>query len=155
MGRQFSAAELARLNAEYVRSDTSAIDGSLLANGSVGPGKLSFSFADVAVTGDYADLSGAPALGSAAGMDSGAFATAAQGALADTALQDGSLYATAAQGALADTALQPSDPPLAQYVVVIPLAAGASLDDGSGPVVWEITLEYDADGRLSSASVVP
>ena len=34
------------------------------------------------------------------------FATAAQGAKADTALQNGSLYATAAQGAKADTALQ-------------------------------------------------
>ena len=39
-------------------------------------------------------------------MDSSVFATAAQGALADTALQDATAFATAAQGALADTALQ-------------------------------------------------
>ena len=39
-------------------------------------------------------------------FDSSAFATAAQGALADTALQDATAFATAAQGALADTALQ-------------------------------------------------
>ena len=45
-------------------------------------------------------------LGTAATNDSSAFATAAQGALADTALQDATAFATAAQGALADTALQ-------------------------------------------------
>jgi len=45
-------------------------------------------------------------LGTAATSDSSAFATAAQGALADTALQDATAFATAAQGALADTALQ-------------------------------------------------
>ena len=45
-------------------------------------------------------------LGTAATSDSSAFATTAQGALADTALQDATAFATAAQGALADTALQ-------------------------------------------------
>ncbi len=45
--------------------------------------------------------------GSAAAADTGDFASAAQGALADTALQDAGAFATAAQGALADTALQP------------------------------------------------
>ena len=45
-------------------------------------------------------------LGTAATENATAFATAAQGALADTALQDASVFATAAQGALADTALQ-------------------------------------------------
>jgi len=46
------------------------------------------------------------ALADTALQDATAFATAAQGALADTALQDASVFATAAQGALADTALQ-------------------------------------------------
>ena len=45
-------------------------------------------------------------LGTAATENAIAFATAAQGALADTALQDATAFATAAQGALADTALQ-------------------------------------------------
>ena len=46
------------------------------------------------------------ALADTALQDATAFATAAQGALADTALQDATVFATAAQGALADTALQ-------------------------------------------------
>ena len=46
------------------------------------------------------------ALADTALQDATAFATAAQGALADTALQDATAFATAAQGALADTALQ-------------------------------------------------
>lgn len=43
--------------------------------------------APVATTGAYADLSGRPTLGTAAAHDVGDFATAAQGALADSALQ--------------------------------------------------------------------
>lgn len=93
------------------------------------------SLAPVATSGEYADLSGTPVLGSAAGADVTDFATAAQGALADTAVQSADLsavatsgaygdltgtptlgtasaasvddFATAAQGALADTAVQP------------------------------------------------
>ena len=58
-------------------------------------------------------------LGTAATTDAGDFATAAQGALADSAVQPGDLgtaavadagdFATAAQGALADSAVQPGD----------------------------------------------
>lgn len=58
-------------------------------------------------------------LGTAATTDTSAYATAAQGALADTATQPGDLgtaaaedvgyFATAAQGALADSAVQPGD----------------------------------------------
>ena len=48
-------------------------------------------------------------LGTAATTSASDYATAAQGALADTALQDASAFATAAQGALADTATQPGD----------------------------------------------
>lgn len=43
--------------------------------------------ADVATSGAYGDLTGTPTLGTAASQPSSAFATAAQGALADTALQ--------------------------------------------------------------------
>lgn len=45
--------------------------------------------AQVATSGSYADLSGLPIIGSAAAQSIGAFATAAQGAKADTALQGG------------------------------------------------------------------
>jgi hypothetical protein len=43
--------------------------------------------ATVATTGAYSDLSGLPTLGTAAAADTGDFATAAQGALADSAVQ--------------------------------------------------------------------
>ena len=91
----------------------------------------------VARTGVYSDLTGRPALGTAAALNVEAFAGAAQGAKADTAVQpadlapvatsgsygdlvgvpvlgtaastDATAYATAAQGAKADTAVQPAD----------------------------------------------
>lgn len=44
-------------------------------------------FATVATTGSYSDLSGKPILGTAAALDTSAFATAAQGILADSAVQ--------------------------------------------------------------------
>lgn len=57
-------------------------------------------------SGLYADLSGKPVLGTAAATAITDYATAAQGAKADTALQNAAAFATAAQGAKADTALQ-------------------------------------------------
>lgn len=45
------------------------------------------SLAEVATSGDYDDLTGKPTLGTAAAADTGDFATAAQGGLADTAVQ--------------------------------------------------------------------
>jgi len=47
--------------------------------------------ATVATTGAYSDLSGKPTLGTAAAQDTGAFATAAQGTLADNAVQPADL----------------------------------------------------------------
>lgn len=77
--------------------------------------------ATVATTGAYSDLINKPTLGTAAAQNVGAFATAAQGAKADSALQpsgNGSSLtgitaaqvgaATTAQGAKADSAVQPS-----------------------------------------------
>ena len=43
--------------------------------------------AAVATTGAYSDLTGKPTLGTAAATDATAYATAAQGSLADSALQ--------------------------------------------------------------------
>ena len=93
--------------------------------------------ATVAVSGSYTDLINNPTLGTAAATNATAYATAAQGTLADSATQPGDLaavatsgaysslsgkptlgtaaatnataYATAAQGTLADTATQPGD----------------------------------------------
>jgi hypothetical protein len=62
--------------------------------------------ADAAHNHVLADIADA---GSAAAADTGDFASAAQGALADTALQNAAAFATAAQGATADTAVQPGD----------------------------------------------
>lgn len=72
--------------------------------------------AAVAISGEYTDLSGLPTLGTAATQNADAFATAAQGNLADSAVQpaelgtaayeDASDFATASQGQKADTAVQ-------------------------------------------------
>lgn len=85
-------------------------------NGIAAGADVTPALADVATSGAYGDLTGTPTLGTAAAQNVGAFATAAQGALAESAVQPGDLgtaaaqdasaFATAAQGALADTAIQ-------------------------------------------------
>jgi hypothetical protein len=64
--------------------------------------------ADWNATTGAAKILNKPTLGTAATQDSTAFATAAQGAKADSALQDAAAFATAAQGAKADSAVQPA-----------------------------------------------
>ena len=119
---------------------------------------------DVATSGDYGDLSGRPALGTAAAQDVGAFATSGQGSLADSAVQPADLatvattgsyndltdkpalgtaassnvgdFATAAQGGLADTAVQPART----------IAAGSGLSGGG-------SLAADRTISLSAASI--
>jgi hypothetical protein len=53
-------------------------------------------------SGAYADLTGKPTLGTAAATDSTAYATAAQGTLADSAVQPGDLATVATSGAYSD-----------------------------------------------------
>ena len=75
--------------------------------------------APVATSGSYSDLTDKPTLGTAAAHSASDFATAAQGAKADSAVQPGDLgtaashaasdFATAAQGTKADSALQSFD----------------------------------------------
>ncbi|MFN3261625.1 MAG: hypothetical protein ACE37J_13795 [Pikeienuella sp.] len=117
----------------YVAATAATAAQGALADSAVQPADL----AAVATTGAYADLSGLPALGTAAATDATDYATAAQGALADSAVQPADLaavattgayadlsglpalgtaaatdaadYATAAQGATADSAVQPAD----------------------------------------------
>ena len=104
---------------------------------------LTDDLATVATTGAYGDLTGLPTLGTAAATDAAAYATSAQGSLADSAVQpadlatvgtsgsyadlsglpalgsaaatDATAYATAGQGALADSAIQIVD--LAPYAL--------------------------------------
>lgn len=65
-------------------------------------------FADVAISGAYGDLTGTPTLGTAAAADIGDFATAAQGATADSAVQPGDLATVATSGAYSDLSGAPS-----------------------------------------------
>lgn len=74
------------------------------ADSAVQPGDLTA----VATSGDYADLSGTPSLGTAAGHAATDFATAAQGAEADSAVQPGDLATVATTGAYADLTGKPT-----------------------------------------------
>ena len=64
--------------------------------------------ATVATTGAYSDLSGTPTLGTAASTASSAYATAAQGTLADSATQPGDLATVATSGAYGDLSGTPT-----------------------------------------------
>ena len=88
------------------------------------------------------------ALANTALQDASVFATAAQGALADTALQDASVFATAAQGALADTALQDAS-------VFATAAQGALADSAQQPPSEGAFVDGDKsklDGIAASAN---
>ncbi len=61
--------------------------------------------ATVATSGSYADLTGLPTLGTAAAANTGDFATAAQGALADTAVQPEDIDALGLPAIVANTML--------------------------------------------------
>ncbi len=74
---------MANYNSVYTGAQIDA--GIAAANTATQPGDL----ATVATTGDYADLTNKPTLGTAAATDSTDYATAAQGTLADSALQPG------------------------------------------------------------------
>ncbi|MEL1237110.1 MAG: hypothetical protein VXA61_10590, partial [Candidatus Neomarinimicrobiota bacterium] len=81
------------------------VDGVLpITNG--GTGSDTAPMVGLITSADVASARAILGLGTAATTALTDYATAAQGALADTALQDATAFATAAQGALADTALQ-------------------------------------------------
>ena len=86
---------------------------------------------------DATDARSILGLGTAATTDSSDYATAAQGALADTALQDATAFATAAQGLLADTALQASN----------------NLSDITNVVAARTALGIDVSGTDNSTNV--
>ena len=101
-------------------------------------------------------------LGTAATENATAFATAAQGALADTALQDATAFATAAQGALADSAQQPPsegafvDGDKSKLDGIAASANNYSLPDATASTLGGIkvgtNLAIDSDGVLSSTN---
>lgn len=66
------------------------------------------SLAKVATSGKYVDLSGLPALGSAAAKDITAFATATQGGKADSAVQPAALALVATSGKYTDLSAKPT-----------------------------------------------
>ncbi len=70
---------------ENTNAFTDALQNKL--NGIAAGADVTPELADVATSGAYGDLTGTPTLGTAASQPSSAFATAAQGALADTAIQ--------------------------------------------------------------------
>lgn len=115
---------------------------------------------------DAAQARTALGLGTAALDATGDFATAAQGALADTAVQPGDLgtaafqnttaFATSAQGALADTALQPDDPLSVTFGNVTGRAYGIfyDLSDQTFAANTATTVEFDTTGLAIGVSVV-
>lgn len=84
-------------------------------------GTVTLGAADVgALADDYApawgDVTGKPSFGTAAQADTGDFATAAQGALADSAVQSGDLAAVATSGAYGDLTGTPQGTAVANAV---------------------------------------
>lgn len=146
-------------------------------NGETGVVVLSAADVGAAAASHSHTLSDITDAGTAAAADSGDFATAAQGGLADSAVQPGDLatvatsgdyadltnkptlgtaaatdstaYATAAQGSTADSATQPGDD-------AATLGSGASTDgqvltsDGAGGAAWETPASGVTDHGLLS-----
>jgi hypothetical protein len=89
--------------------------------------------APVATSGVYGDLTGLPTLGTAAATDTTAYATSAQGGLADSAVQPDDLATVATTGAYADLSGSPT----------LGTAAAEDVGTASGNVV-----QLDGSGRL-------
>lgn len=97
-------------------------------------------------SGDYGDLSGKPTLGTAAATSSTAYATAAQGATADSAVQPGDLATVATSGAYSDLSGTPTPFSGAYGDLTGKPSIPDSLDDLSG------TLPYSS---LTGAPTIP
>lgn len=114
---------------------------------------------------DAAQARTALGLGTAATSAASAFATAAQGTLADSAVQPSDLgtaafqnttaFATAAQGSLADTALQPGDPISVAFGNVTGRAYGIfyDLSDQTFAADTPTLIEFDTTGLAVGVSV--
>ena len=90
-------------------------------------------------SGAYADLTGKPTLGTAAATDSTDYATAAQGALADSATQPGDLATVATTGAYSDLSGTPTIPTLGNY-------------DNTGLYTFDASGNFTATGNVTAFS---
>ena len=107
-GRANGASHLAAFGGSTI-SDNNTIKGALgELETAVEARALTSSLSTVATSGAYTDLSGLPTLGTAAATAAADYATAAQGALADTAIQSSDLATVATTGAYADLSGTPS-----------------------------------------------
>ena len=107
-GRANGATHLAAFGGSTI-SDNNTIKGALgELETAVEARALITSLANVATTGSYNDLSNLPTLGTAAATAAADYATAAQGALADTAIQPADLAAVATSGSYNDLSNLPT-----------------------------------------------
>jgi hypothetical protein len=107
-GRSNGATHLAAFGGSTI-SDNNTIKGALgELETAVEARALITSLANVATTGSYNDLSNLPTLGTAAATASTDYATASQGALADSATQPGDLATVATSGSYNDLLNLPS-----------------------------------------------
>lgn len=108
-------------------------------------------------SGVYDDLTGKPTLGTAAATNATAYATAAQGAKADTALQNAAAFATAAQGVKADSALQPAGSGAALTGLTktqVGLANADNTTDAAKPVSTATQTALNLKANLTSPALV-
>ena len=110
--------------------------------------------ADVATSGDYGDLSNRPTLGTAAAQNSTAFATAAQGAKADTAVQPGALADVAFSGDYDDLANKPSGGGGGASTNPVPIAANYSAAVGDFVVPMAVGLTVTLPGSADHGDMV-
>ena len=120
------------------------------------PAVKATSLSTVATTGDYDDLNNLPTLGTAAATDSTAYATAAQGNLADSAIQSGDLATVATTGAYSDLSGTPTLATVAtsgdytdlSNTPTIPVSGTDFVAKSGGTFTGDITI----DGELIAAS---
>ena len=93
----------------------------------------------VARTGVYSDLTGRPALGTAAALNVEAFAGAAQGAKADTAVQPADLAPVATSGIYGD-------------LVGVPVLGTAASTDATACIPWMLFVKNKASTSAKSST---
>ena len=149
MGRPFSATQTARLGVDFRPADRKLTAADLVDEYATPSDLAAYTPATTfdALSAQVAAMY--PLVATAvqpAGLATILSAYAQLSALGTAAYAPATDFATAAQGALADTALQPSDPPLSANTVVF-----SGTLNGGGTTV---TLVFDENGRLTSASAV-
>ena len=101
-------------------------------------------------SGAYADLTGKPTLGTAAATDSTAYATAAQGTLADSATQPGDLATVATSGSYADLTNLPT---LADASIYATAGITSTSLVWDAPTIEAVNIDGTTDAFASSNDV--